>query len=334
MTSYHPFKPTRWVPTRLVSAIAAATVAACGVVAAASAQAASGATPPDASANYTFRTLDNSADLTFNQLLGINEFGDIAGYFGSGATNHPNNGYTLSDDGDGSYQNENFPGSVQTQVTGLNNDGVTVGFWSNAMGTNGPDFGFYRYHGRFHTADYPTNNPASPAVDQLLGVNDAGIAVGFYNDKSGNAHGYSYDISSHRYGRIRIPGASSVTATAINNWDDVAGFDTNSGGAVNGFLKLNNGKVITLSVAGASMTQAFGVNDGDEVVGTYTIGTGSSALTYGFIWAPGFGFQTVNDPNGIGSTTINGLNDHGRLVGFYTDTSGNTDGFLATPQGF
>ena len=40
----------------------------------------------DASATaYTFQTLNNNADPTFNQLLGINNGGTIAGYFGSGA---------------------------------------------------------------------------------------------------------------------------------------------------------------------------------------------------------------------------------------------------------
>jgi hypothetical protein len=74
---------------------------------------------------------------------------------------------------------------------------------------------------------------------------------------------------------------------------------------------------------------AFGVNDGDEVVGAYTVGTGDNAASHGFIWSPGFGFQNVDDPNGVGATTLNGVNDRGTIVGFYTDSAGNTDGLLA-----
>ena len=40
-------------------------------------------------------------------------------------------------------------------------------------------------------------------------------------------------------------------------------------------------------------------------------------------------------PNGIArhdSTTVNGVNDQGDLVGFYTDANGNTDGMLVTPN--
>ena len=40
---------------------------------------------------------------------------------------------------------------------------------------------------------------------------------------------------------------------------------------------------------------------------------------------------TVDDPHGQGTTTINGVNDVGDLVGFYTDSAGNTDGMLALP---
>jgi hypothetical protein len=98
-----------------------------------------------------------------------------------------------------------------------------------------------------------------------------------------------------------------------------------------GFLRLSHGQVRTLTYPGSSSTMALGVNNGDEVVGTYNVGTGSSATMHGFIWAPGFGFQNVDDPNGIGATTVNGVNDHGDLVGFYTDSKGNTDGFLAIP---
>jgi hypothetical protein len=312
---------------RRTLATCAAAIVAVGAMAS-SATATTGASLPDARANYGFQTLDNHNDPTFNQLLGINQTGTIAGYFGSGMAGHPNKGYLLANDGQGGYRNENFPGSQQTQVTGLNDTGITVGFWANAKGAN---FGFYRTQGgRFRTADYPTADQASPPVDQLLGVNDHGTAVGFYNDAKGNSHGYSYSITTHSYRRVTVPGATSVTAAAINAAGDVAGFETN-GGTAEGFLKRDDGRVITLSVPGSSMTQALGVNDGDVVVGVYQVGTGNSAMSHGFIWAPGFGFETVDDPNGVGATTVNGINDHGRLVGFYVDSSGNTHGFLATP---
>ena len=47
-----------------------------------------------------------------------------------------------------------------------------------------------------------------------------------------------------------------------------------------------------------------------------------------------FGFQTINDPHGSGATTLNGINDAGDLVGFYTDAKGNTDGLLVAQGHF
>lgn len=288
-------------------------------------------TPVDGSGNYNMQTLNNTSDPTFNQLLGINDSGEITGYFGSGQPGHPNKGYALFPPyGEGSYRNENFPGSEQTQVTGLNNMAITVGFYVDKKGDN---LGFYALHRQhFHTVAFPTNNNAKPQFDQLLGVNDNNVAVGFYTDGHGTNHGFSYNIAHHRYHKINVAGDSNVTAAAINNLGDVAGFATNSSGATEAFHLRSDGKLIHLNVPGATSTQAFGVNNGDEVVGDYVVGTGNSAVTHGFTWAPGFGFQTVNDPNGATTTTINGVNDRGDLVGFYTDSAGNVDGLLATPQ--
>ena len=289
------------------------------------------------SSGYQFRTVDNAADLTFNQLLGVNNEGVIVGYFGSGAQGHPNKGYLLGH----AYQNENFPGSVQTQVTGLNDDGVTVGFWSkmNTASMVNDNFGFFSVGGKFYSVNFPTGNNASPPVDQLLGVNDHDVAVGFYTNAQGNNRGYEYNIRTRTFTRVLVPGAPggeagpSLTTAAINNYGDVAGFYAKTSSLTDAFLRLHDGRFITLAVPGASMTQAFGVNDHDEVVGAYTVGTGSSATMHGFTWRPGHGFTTVDDPHGVGTTTINGVNDAGDLVGFYVDSAGNTDGMIALPRG-
>ena len=69
---------------------------------------------------------------------GINNNGRIAGYFGSGAQHHPNKGYLINAPyAQGDIKSENFPHSVQTQVTGLNNGGVQVGFYSTQNNASG-----------------------------------------------------------------------------------------------------------------------------------------------------------------------------------------------------
>ena len=294
-----------------------------------------------ATIGYGFSTLDNANDPTFNQLLGINNSGEIAGYFGSGAADHPNKGYQLFPPyGQADYANENFPGSVQTQVTGLNDQGDTVGFWSSMNNSSmvNDNFGFYKLKGHmFHSVQFPTGDNASPVVDQLLGINDHDVAVGFYTNGQGSNRGYTYNIRTRQFTRVLVPGyptgtaGPTLTAAAINNHGDVAGFYTDRNGNTDAFLDYKHGYFRTLDYPGATATQAFGVNDHDEVVGAYTDGTGSSAVMHGFTWTPGGGFGTVDDPHGIGTTTINGVNDAGNLVGFYVDAAGNTDGLLATP---
>jgi hypothetical protein len=313
--------------------VAAGAIALAGsALAASSAQAAPLAHSAASATSYQFETLNNNNDPTFNQLLGINNHGTIAGYFGSGAVGHPNKGYQLFPPyGQRPYVNENFPGSVQTQVTGLNDQGVTVGFWSsmNTASMVNDNFGFWERNGKFHSANFPTGLMGTQTVDQLLGVNDGNVAVGFWTDANGNTHGYKVNLNSGKFSSVTDPGApaANLTAAAINNEGDIAGFYANPAtGNTDGFLKAG-GKFIDLTVPGASSTTALGVNDHDEVVGVYATAGGAM---HGFTWTARGGFVTVDDPHGIGTTTVNGVNDAGDLVGFYVDAAGNTDGMLAT----
>jgi hypothetical protein len=281
---------------------------------------------------YGFRTVDNPKDPTFNQLLGINDEGQIAGYFGSGAAGHPNKGYLVRD-GARTFVNENVPGSVQTQVTGIDDGGTTVGFFSRANNANqvNDNTGFVLRGGSFQPASFPTKANANPPVDQLLGINDYGIAAGFYTDSAGNNHGYTVNTRRGSFTPVTVAGSTSVTAAAINDRQQIAGFDTNSAGTTEGFVRDSSGRITSLAFPGATMTQALGLNNRGEVVGVYQVGSGSSAATHGFTWTAKTRFKTVDDPNGVGNTTVNGVNDAGVLVGFYVDAAGNTHGMLAKP---
>ena len=280
-----------------------------------------------------FTTLNDLADPTFNQDLGINNKGQIAGYFGSGtpASVHPNKGYTLNPPyTQGSYVNENFPGSQQTQVTGIDNHDRTVGFWADP---NGDNFGFIEHDGKFMNVvdpHAPKSAPGTPSVQQLLGINDHDVAVGFYTDANGNNHGFTFDAGKNDFDEVKVKGFSSVTAAAINNKGDIAGFVSN-GGNSEGFFE-DKGKITLLTgPKGAVSVQALGVNNEDEVVGSFTDKGGN---THGFLYdAHSKSYTTIDDPNAVGMTVVNGLNDKGQLVGFYLDAAGNTDGMLVQLSG-
>jgi hypothetical protein len=320
--------------------IAMAAAAALAVSTLAGAGTALAATAAPRAGGYQFVEIGSHNDRTFNQLLGINNNGRIAGYFGIGMPGHPNKGYTINAPyGQGDFRSENFPHSVQTQVTGLNDNGVQVGFYStqdNKSGINN-NFGWY-FNGSFHRVVFPTGNNNKPTTDQLLGVNDHDVAVGFYLNGSGVSRGYTFNIKNGHFAMVTEPGAPTggrapaLSANAINDAGDVVGSYATSGGMTDAFIKLAGGAFHKIAVPGASETVAAGVNDNDTVVGFYVDGTGSSATTHGFIWRIGGGLTTnVDDPNGIGATTLNGINNEGDIVGFYTDSAGNTDGLLAFP---
>jgi hypothetical protein len=321
------FKRLRQVAARRgVRAFGALAVAgaSAALLAPGAANAASGTAPQT---TYTFTTLDDAADPTFNQLLGINSSNVIAGYFGSGAPGHPNKGYVLNPPyGQADYVNENFPGSAQTQVTALNNKGDTAGFWVNGQNTNR---GFIEWNGVFTSYTDPNTPHGAGSVNQLLGINNSGVAVGFYDDVSGNAHAYSVNQATGVFTTIHVPGTSKV-ATGINKRGDIVGVSTTSG--VTSSWLLVGGRLTSFQFPGGSDTQAFGVNNSDEIVGSYLDGSG---VMHGFTLTDPTGphsvWQSIDDPNGIGSTVVNGINSAGDLVGFYTDAAGNTDGMLATP---
>jgi hypothetical protein len=288
-----------------------------------------------AMAGVTFETLDNPADLTYNQLLGINNSGLIAGFYGSGQAGHPNQGYLLTPPH--SYTAVNDPSTVQTQLTELNNFGISVGYDYPTNGGPSVDnqFGFY-FHGGTFT---PVNNPKTPHCptgcmsgviieNQLLGVNDHNIAVGFYNDGSGNSHGYTYDIATGTYSPdIKASAtASSTVAAAINNSGEIAGFFTDATGT-HGFLD-NGGMFNTVNAPGASQTDLLGLNNRGLAVGFDIV----NGVTHGIVFnINSYTFATLTDPNATGGVTnFNGINDLNQIVGFYVDAAGNNHGLLVT----
>jgi hypothetical protein len=278
---------------------------------------------------YTFTTLDNQADPATNELLGINSHNVIAGYFGVGSSVHPFEGYLLDPPyGQANYVNENFPGSAQTQVTGINNRGDTVGFWANAKHTQR---GFVEWNGVFKSFTDPRTPHVAPSSNQLLGVNDLGVAVGFYVDAANASHAYEVNQATGVFTAIKIPGAVSTEATGINNLGDIVGFGIDAAGNTSSWL-LHDGHLTTYQFPNGHNTVALGVNDHDEIVGFYV---DEFDAAHGFTLKAPLGpvshWQSIDDPNGF-NTTVNGVNDADDLVGYSMSSDGaTTNGMLAQP---
>jgi len=128
-----------------------------------------------AAPTYNFTTVISPGDPAFTQLLGINNSGTIAGYSGDG-TMVPNKGFTLVLPS--SFTAENFPGSDQTQVIGINAAGDTAGFYI----TGGVTHGFTNIGGTFATVDFTM---FGSVLTQLLGINNNNEAAGYWQNAGG-----------------------------------------------------------------------------------------------------------------------------------------------------
>ena len=269
----------------------------------------------------SYKDVINPADPTFNQLLGINNSGLITGYFGigGGVAGHPNQGYTYSG---GVFTPTNFPGSAQTQVTGLNNTGTLVGFWAPTNVGGDANYGFYKQSGGPFITVVNPNTTSTPPVNQLLGVNDSNVAVGFFNDSGGNSNGYTYNITTGNFIPVNDPSGVSTTAAGINNAGNIVGFYTKSGQTTsNGFLDIG-GNFTTLDAPGATSTMLLGINNKGLIVGTDTDANGMHGVIYNELTQH---WTVLNAYNNTNFTTLNGVNDLGQIVGFYTKLSGNGD---------
>lgn len=295
--------------------------------------------------NPHFFVLDNPGDPNFNQLLGINNAHVIVGYFGDG-TVVPNNGYVLVPKNH--YAPDNFTHlpsgdfASQTQAIGINNSRFpsVVGFYTdNATGLT---HGFLDANGMQSTVDDPAGS--SPNVtntaQNLLGINDLGNAAGFWTDNNGHEHGFVVELDIQAPGKskfMEIPpsifkGAVATQASNITNRGKVCGFWTDGDGNNHGFFGPPGPELSTfpwlftlnVEIEGvtAASTSPFGCNDRGQVVGSFTDANGD---VHGFIFNGGLFIQydapgsSQTSAFGVMGTFINGINDEGDIVGFFSD---------------
>jgi hypothetical protein len=180
------------------------------------------------------------------QAFGINDHGAIAGQYTSNGTTP---GFVLSGQTLTTINSPVGPNAVNAQ--GINNNGLVVGFY---VGTDGNDHGF-----KFNLASAVNNTGtgtmiADPTIvpveqgatfmfSQILGVNDKGIAVGYYGDSTLSQHGFLYNTNTGAYTFLDDPnegfnanGVEVTQITGINNSGEITGFYTDANGLAHGFV--------------------------------------------------------------------------------------------------
>jgi uncharacterized membrane protein len=129
-----------------------------------------------------------------------------------------------------------------------------------------------------------------------------------------------------------VPGALVTTHTRNNNRGQTVGayvdhVDANGVAVgVRGFLMSKSGKVTRIGVPGAVVTLPLGVNDRGQVVGSWVgpdervnPATGELGPIHGFVWDDGE--ARVFDVPGSTSTAAYEINNHGWVVGNFTDAN-------------
>lgn len=188
---------------------------------------------------------------TSSSAFGINDKGQIVGQF-TNATGQTQ-GFLLKTAKSTAVLTINAPSGPNTvNAQGINNFGLIVGFF---VGTDGQDHGFIAKASSAHNGVLTGTAVADPQIpnvagepgatfvfSQLLGVNDAGIAVGYYGDSTTSQHGFLYDTNLGTYTFLDDPagafsnGVEVTQITGISDSGELAGFYSDASGIFHSFV--------------------------------------------------------------------------------------------------
>jgi hypothetical protein len=119
----------------------------------------------------------------------------------------------------------NFPGAFSTDATGINNSGEIVGFYQQGTNCNSSFPSPCRTHGfKLINKQFTTINVSGALNTTVMGVNDGGDVVGFFETTAHAVHGFLL----HHTGQLQIinpPSPLFGVPEAVNNSLVVVGGD-------------------------------------------------------------------------------------------------------------
>ena len=267
-------------------------------------------------------TIINVPDSTRTVATGINELGEIVGYYwGYDGYEH---GFLLSG---GSFTTFDVPGAIEIEPNGIDAQGRIVGIYSNPWA-----HGFLYDWGNLTFFDIPITIEGAIPVTYAYGINGQGDIVGRsmevicgvlcwgYND-----HGFIRNVNGG-YTFFDL-GLNLTIPYGINNQGQIVGQYLSING-FSGFLREINGAYIDLNFPGGEDTHPLRINDKGQIVGYYVDSEG----IHNFIYEGGnFTLIEIDIPGAV-YTLARGINNQGQIVGYYSLGYGEFHGFLATPM--
>src|SRR5579872_3718973 len=265
-----------------------------------------------------FTTIDapraGSGYLQGTTVTGINDRGDIVGYYSVGKRSH---GFLLHQ---GKYTTIDVPQARQTWPSAINRQGDIVGRYTGRPSDGLVTRGFLLHGGKYTTFAGPNAHHTEP-----LGINARGDIVGRYIAGTGDT---AFLLRQGKYTTLQVPGARDTWATGVNDQGDVVGSYSDSKVAYHGFL-WHQGRYTTINHPRAghfqwSGTMPQGINQHGDIVGVLYLD--GSNWPRGFLWHGGR-FTTIEVPKAR-KTRASDINASGGIVGYYSDSRGVIHGFL------
>jgi probable HAF family extracellular repeat protein len=211
------------------------------------------------------------------------------------------------------------PSATTITFYGLNSAGTAAGWCTT---TSGVQIGF-----TFSKGVFTDIHISGATLVNANGINDSGAVVGTYVASNGVQHGFL--LQGGTLTNIDPPGTTSLnTAWDINNAGVITVYGVNSSGTYLSFTTADGGHTFTAFHApgeGSTGTAIHQINHNGDIVGTYF---DSSGNRHGVLYHGGQ-FFSFDDPNGVGSTRADGLNDNLVMVGRYGSGVYGGTGFAA-----
>jgi hypothetical protein len=256
-----------------------------------------------------FTQYDVQLGTVSTSIWSINNAGNFAGSIGSNG--NPNQAFINIG---GNVTEFYGSGSLSSYAYAINNSNGVAGDYYDS--SNNPHCFYRSASGAVSLINVP-----NAYLTACFGLNDTGVISGFYVDPTGvhaflDAAGVFTELPFY-------------IATGINNAGSLLGFYNGPGGP-NGVqygllaIPAKFASYASIQMTGAQSTAIYGINDSKAMVGVYT----SSGITHGLLFAKKK-ITNIDDPHAqAGTTSANGINTAGNIVGGYTNSGGAGVGFL------